>query len=172
MISHGSMESEMPLWMRRSLAAAAVLAVSLLSPVTADAQAAAVPACTLKNGVYTCDNVAFQQDLRNARTVRIEVGRIDRIARAQLEDLVAKLGKTVSDEGAADLTFTLTAPDHNEVNVLPGDADLGTLRVYATGTDGQRQLVWAETYRGRTDLPWPSVVHMVIRKFERHFLTQ
>lgn len=153
---------------RRRTVAASVLLLGMYlaaTPQPAAAQSSST-ACTLTNGVYTCDNVAFQQELHRAHTIRIETDHIDRNGRAQLEELAAKLGKTIADTPSADLTFALLPPDRNTVIVTPGDAELGSLRIYT----GDRQLVWAETLKGRTDTPWPAVVHGIIRQFEAHFL--
>jgi hypothetical protein len=52
----------------------------------------------------------------------------------------------------------------------PGNADLGTLRVYSVAADGGwGHLLWAETYAGQQDLPWAAVVHGLIAQFQKDF---
>jgi hypothetical protein len=52
----------------------------------------------------------------------------------------------------------------------PGDLDLGTLRVYMAAADGSRgHLVWAETFSGKPDLPWPAVVRGLVMQFQSRF---
>ena len=152
---------------RRKLA----LAFLLMLPAAAVLRAqTSTTACTQTKGTYICDNVTFQQALRQARSISIETGRIDRVARTQLEELAAKLGKTVATDGPGDLIFSLQPAEHNGVVVIPGDIEMAVLRIYAPGTaGGERQIVWAETFKGRSDIPWPSAVHGVIQQFEKHF---
>jgi len=144
-----------------------------LSLTPARAQSDAAAGCTLKNHVYTCDGAAFQKALAGAQTVSIETHNTDGVARSQLQELIAKkLAKTVATEGGhADLNFLLIPiAEQGVVNTSPGDVDLGTLRVYTAAADGSRgQLVWAETFSGQSDLPWPSVVHGLIQQFQSRF---
>jgi hypothetical protein len=93
------------------------------------------------------------------------------VARAQLTTLIVKkLGKTVAPEGGpTDLIFLMipTAQD-GVVNMSAGD--LGTLRIYSATPDGAKaQLLWAETYTGDLDLPWPAVVNRLIGQFQARF---
>jgi hypothetical protein len=129
-------------------------------------------ACTLKDHVYTCDGAAFQKALTAAMAVKIETHNADGIARSQLSDLVTrKLGKTVAPKGTpADLDFLLLPIDVQSVNNSLGSVDLGTLRIYTVTPDGARgHLLWAETYSGQQDMPWPAVVHGVILQFQSRF---
>jgi len=129
-------------------------------------------ACVLKNHVYTCDGAAFQKALASATTVAIETHNADGVARSQLKDLVTrKLGKTVAPAGSpADLEFLLIPTPLEGVVSSVTDADLGTLRIYTSGPNGGRgHLLWAETFNGTQDLPWPAVVHGLIQQFESRF---
>jgi hypothetical protein len=129
-------------------------------------------ACTLKGHVYTCDGAALQRALAAATAVKIETHNADGIARSQLSDLVTKkLGKTVAPKGTlADLDFLLIPIDEQGVNNSLGSVDLGTLRIYTVTPDGARaHLLWAETFSGQQDMPWPAVVHGVILQFQSRF---
>jgi hypothetical protein len=145
-----------------------LLLVLAASPIAAKAQ---TPGCTLAKGVYTCDRASFQRTLKEAKTVAIEVRPRDRMARAQMKELVETLGKTVQPaEAPADLVFALTPDDFDGIVIGPADRELGSLRVYAPGVDGQHgALLWGETFRGQPDMPWPSVVHMLIVQFQGRF---
>jgi hypothetical protein len=129
--------------------------------------------CTLKNHVYTCDEAAFQAALAGAKAVSIETHNADGVARGQLMELITKkLGKTVAPTGSpADLNLLLMPT--GEVGVIdtsPGDVDLGTLRVYTSAAGGARgHLVWAETFSGKPDLPWPVVVRGLILQLQSRF---
>ena len=132
-----------------------------------------VGGCTLKNHVYTCDGAAFQRALAGATAVSIETHNADGVARGQLTELITKkLGKTVAPTGgSADLNFLMVPT--GEVGVIdtsPGDVDLGTLRVYTPTAGGTRgHLVWAETFSGKPDLPWPVVVRGLILQLQSRF---
>jgi hypothetical protein len=130
-------------------------------------------ACVLKNHVYTCDGAAFQKALANASTVKIETHNADGIARSQLTDFITrKLGKSIAPAGTQpDLDFLLIPiAEGGQVTYTSGSADLGTLRIYSVTPDGMRaHLLWAETYSGAEDLPWPSVVHSLILQFQSRF---
>lgn len=129
-------------------------------------------ACILKNQVYTCDGAAFQKALAAATAVKIEAHNADGVARSQLSDLVTKkLGKTIVPQGThADLDFLLIPVSAPEINSSLGNVDLGTLRIYTVAADGARgHLLWAETYSGLQDMPWPAVVRGLILQFQSHF---
>jgi hypothetical protein len=132
--------------------------------------------CTLKNYVYTCDGAAFQKALADANTVAIETHNADGMARGQLKDfLTKKLAKTIAPEGSrADLIFLLMpVGEGGEIDTVSGDTDLGTLRVYSAAPDGTRgHLLWAETFSGQRDVPWPAVVRGLILQFRSHFHIQ
>lgn len=147
-----------------------------LSPIPARAQSDVgggdAGACTLKNHVYTCDGAAFQKALSAATSVKIETHNADGVARLQLSDLVTKkLGKLISPQGTpAELDFLLIPIGEQGVNNIPGNVDLGTLRIYTeTANGGRGHLLWAETYSGQQDMPWPAVVHSVILQFQSRF---
>jgi hypothetical protein len=136
-----------------------------------DAQAATGPGCTQNGCVYTCSRFAFQTALREAQSVSIETQPRDRTARSQLREFLKSLGKTVQPaEQPTDLTFVLIPPDFDGVIIGPADRELGNLRIYGPTVDGQRgSLIWAETFRGQPDMPWPSVVHALISQFQSEF---
>ena len=97
----------------------------------------------------------------------------DGIARGALKDLVTKkLGKSVAEPGSpADLVFLLMPiDDAGQVENNSSLQDIGTLRIYSATAEGRpAHLLWAETYSGEHDVPWPIVVHGVIAKFEKRF---
>jgi hypothetical protein len=129
-------------------------------------------ACTLEKHVYTCDGVAFQKRLAEAKTISIETHSIDKYAQAQLKTLITKkLGKTFVAEGEpADLVFLLLPLGVDGMSINSGAVDLGTLRIYTANSDNTRgNILWAEVYTGREDLPWPAVVNGVILQFQTHF---
>jgi len=129
--------------------------------------------CTLKDHVYHCDGAVFQKALAAATAVKIETHNADGIARSQLGDFVSKkLGKTIAAPGAsADLDFLMIPVDDQGVMYSEGsDANLGTLRIYTATPDGARgHLLWAETFSGRPNMPWPAVVHGLILQFQARF---
>jgi hypothetical protein len=129
-------------------------------------------ACTLKNHIYTCDGAALQRALASASTAAIETGNVDGAAQSQLSSLIVKkLGKTLAAKGTpTDLVFLLVPTAPTGVVNSSGDVDLGTLRIYATTPEGARgPLLWAETFRGDQEMPWPAVVHGLILQFQSRF---
>lgn len=128
--------------------------------------------CTLKDHVYTCNPAEFQQRLASAHTVAIQVHNADGAARSELTKLITKMHKTVAAPGTkADLVFLLMPVDATK-GIYDGAVsnDLATLRIYTSTPEGQPEhLLWAETYRGMSDLPWPAVVNRVISQFQSHF---
>ena len=129
--------------------------------------------CTLKDQVYHCDGAAFQKALSAAATVKIETHNLDGVARDQLTAFVTgKLGKTVVAPGApADLSLLmLPVDDQGVLNDSPGGANLGTLRIYTVTPGGARgHLLWAETFIGDSNMPWPAVVRGLILQFQSRF---
>ena len=129
--------------------------------------------CTLKNHVYHCDGEVFAKALLAAETVRIETDNVDGPAQGALKSLLTKKldKKVVQDDGAAaDLAFVMIQTPAEGVVNSPGDADLGTLRVYTVRAGGGwGRLLWAETYSGQQDMPWAAVVHGLIAQFEKDF---
>jgi len=124
--------------------------------------------CVLNKGIYTCNRTEFVAAWKSAGTVAIEAGPRDRMAAAQLREMVGKMGKTVGETG--DLTVLIVPRDENGVEVGPAGVELGSIRVYAPGADGKRgNLVWAETYTGQPDMSWPAVVHALVAQFEGKF---
>jgi hypothetical protein len=94
------------------------------------------------------------------------------VSRVQVTDLVTKkLNKTLAQPGMqADLVFLMIPIDPSGVMNGAVDSDLGTLRIYTSTPEGRpAHLLWAETYSGMPDLPWPAVVRGLIRQFQAHF---
>jgi len=140
------------------------------------AQTAAIEdlgSCTLKNHVYTCNSAAFEKALAGANAIGVETHNSDGAARIQLQKFIKeKLKKSVAGEGApADLVFLLIPTgEAGIIDGQSGDVDLGTLRIYsATPTGARAHLLWAETFTGKPDLPWPAVVRGLILKFQKDF---
>ena len=133
----------------------------------ARAQAANEQGCTLEKQVYTCDWQAFVQRLDKAHTVAIETQQIDRFTARQLRELVGELGKTVAEEDQlGDLTMLLIPMQPTGVHIGPNGEALATLRIYASAPGTPRgTLLWAETYTGQPDRPWPATVHALIEQF-------
>jgi hypothetical protein len=128
--------------------------------------------CTLQDHVYSCNSAAFQPILMHAKTVAVSVHNADGVARSELTSFVTRsLGKTIAQDGTGpDLIFLLIPIEPTGIAFSTGDTNLGTLRVYSVTADGRRgHLLWAETYEGATDLPWPAVVHGLILQFKAHF---
>jgi hypothetical protein len=148
----------------------------IVSPILGSAQPRTssedLGSCTLKNFVYHCDNAAFAKALDAAKNVTIEAQNVDSYARARLKDMLSKkYGKQmVETAGAPDLIFLIVPVGVDGINISPGEPVLGSLRVYSAKADGSREhLMWAETYSGSQDLPWPTVVRALILQFEKHF---
>jgi hypothetical protein len=164
-----------PWWLRRVLLVAfAVFGLSLSAAARAQSDVGGSDdgACTLRDHVYSCDGAVFQKALAGATTVAIETHNADGVARSQLKSLVTnKLGKTITPAGSpADLVFLLIPTPLEGVVGSVTDSDLGTLRIYTSGNDGRRgHLLWAETFNGTQDLPWPAVVHGLILQFQSRF---
>ena len=138
---------------------------------TVRAQGLKEQGCTLDKQVYTCDWAAFVQRLDKAHTVEIESQRIDRFTAKQLRQLAAALGKSVAADGqSGDLTFLLIPMQSTGVHIGPGGEPLATLRIYAASAETPRgTLLWAETYTGQPDRPWPATVHALIAQFQNRF---
>jgi hypothetical protein len=130
--------------------------------------------CTLKDHVYHCDGAVFQKALNDAGRVEIETHNADGVARDRLTAFVTgKLGKTVVPPGApADLSFLMLPVDDQGV-LFGGDiggVNLGTLRIYTVTPSGSRgRLLWAETFTGQPEMPWPAVVRGLILQFQSRF---
>jgi hypothetical protein len=151
---------------RRVLLTATLLTASL-SPKS-HAQTPDV-GCTLNKDVYTCDKSGFVKSLKSATTIAVDTQGTDHASGPQLKDLIRKLGKT-PESGPADLTFLLIPLPSDGMYVGPSGSELATLRVYGPAPQGERgRLLWAETYIGQADLPWPSVVHALIQQFQTKF---
>jgi hypothetical protein len=128
--------------------------------------------CTLNEHVYTCDGAKFHEALIRAQTVAVQTHNSDGVARVQLTNLVTKkLDKTVAPQGTqADLVFLLIPIETSGIVNGAVNSDLGTLRVYSSTPEGRPEhLLWAETYTGLPDLPWPAVVSRLITQFQMHF---
>jgi hypothetical protein len=135
----------------------------------ARAQASNEQGCTLEKQVYTCDWAAFVQRLDKAHTVAVETeSSVDRFTAKQLRELAEELGKTVAPEDQlGDLTFLLIPMQSTGVHIGPAGEPLATLRIYASLPGAPRgTLLWAETYTGQPDRPWPATVHALIQQFQ------
>jgi hypothetical protein len=139
------------------------------------AQTPSEAGCTLEKQVYTCNWAAFVQQLNKAHTVAVETeSSLDRFTAKQLRELAGELGKTVAPEDQlGDLTFLLIPLQSTGVHIGPSGEPLATLRIYASLPGAPRgALLWAETYSGQPDRPWPATVHALIEQFhdrlERH----
>lgn len=149
----------------------------VLAPVSTRAQSQTATeqlgGCTLRDHVYTCDGAAFQKALNAAGSVLIETHNVDGVARAQMSNFITtKLRKTVSSPGSpADLSFLMIPVDDQGVlGDSAGGAPLGTLRIYTVAPDGSRgHLLWAETFSGQRDMPWPAVVRGLMLQFQSRF---
>jgi hypothetical protein len=163
---------------------AGVLLVALMLPLAVFAQAstASVPpggapspeveptdkaGCVLDHHNYTCNFGAFHHMFHRAKTIAVEASPRDRASLTQLTELVGAINRSVAPAGQADLIFTILPIDHGGVIIGPADLDLATLRIYEQAADGSHgELLWAETYRGQADRPWPATVHALIRQFQ------
>jgi hypothetical protein len=159
----------------RSLPLLAVAVVGLL-PLAAHAQDESggtdAGTCTLKEHVYTCDAAKFYKALLSAQTVAVQAHNADGVARVRLTDLVTKkLNKSIAQPGTqADLIFLLIPIEPSGIVNGGENSDLGTLRIYSSTPEGRPEhLLWAETYTGLPDLPWPAVVSRLITQFQSHF---
>jgi hypothetical protein len=64
----------------------------------------------------------------------------------------------------------LPVDDQGVLNDSAGGASLGTLRIYTVTPGGSRgHLLWAETFTGPRDMPWPAVVRGLILQFQSRF---
>jgi hypothetical protein len=128
--------------------------------------------CALKDHIYTCDKAVFQTALTNAKSIGIDTHSMDKLAQAQLTELIVKkLGKTLAETGSpADLVFLIVPVGTGGVTMGTSLTDVGSLRVYSANPDGTRaHLLWAEDCFGQSDMPWPTVVHTLILQFQSHF---
>lgn len=145
--------------------AIATLAGLLTASGTSSAQDNA--GCTLKKQMYTCNWQAFVHRLDKAKSISVEAQPMDRFTARQLRELAGELGKSVAPaDQQGDLTFLLIPMQPTGVHIGPAGETLATLRIYAPTPENPRgTLVWAETYAGQPDRPWPSTVHALIEQF-------
>jgi hypothetical protein len=139
--------------------------------VVAHAQQSTSPdaACALQKDVYQCDWLAFKSAFNAAKTVSVQSDAQDVHSDAELRRLARKLGKNViaQTDQPADLTFLMVPLNKSGIYIGPGEENLGTLRIYAGRTTSEPgTLVWAETYRGTKDIPWPSVEFYLMQQFQ------
>ncbi len=127
--------------------------------------------CVQTKGSYQCNWSSFKLAFERARTVAVQTGPMDRPTVHQVNTLIAELGKSPVAEGhLADLTMLVIPVDTAGMNIGPMDHELATLRVYAPSESSPRgTLLWAETYRGQGDRPWPAQVHALIAQFQDRF---
>jgi hypothetical protein len=123
--------------------------------------------CVLDGHTYICSFGGFHHAFHRSKTIAIEASPRDRGALAQLNDLVVALDRTVAPAGQGDLIFAVLPVDHGGVMIGPGDVDMATLRIYRQGPDGTHgEMLWAETFRGPGDRPWPATVHALLMQFK------
>jgi hypothetical protein len=152
----------------KTMVVRALLLAGVLVVGAGAASAQVSEGCVLEKQVYTCNRVEFVAAWRSAGTIAIEGSPRDKMAAAQLREMLGKMGKTMGEPG--NLTVMVVARDTAGVFVGPAGVELGSLRVYAPGPDGKRgNLVWAETYTGQPDMSWPAVVHALVSQFEGKF---
>ncbi len=127
--------------------------------------------CVQQRGSYLCNWSSFKLAFERAHTVAVETGPMDRSTATQVKTLVGELGKAeVASGHSADLTMIVVRSDTAGMNIGPADHELATLRVYAPNENSSRgTLLWAETYRGQGDRPWPSQMHALIEQFQGRF---
>lgn len=153
--------------MKIEIMSRAMLAAALAIGTMA-ASAQVTEGCALNKGIYTCNSVEFAASWKAASTVTIEASPRQKMAAAQLREMLIKMGKKPGETG--DLTVLITQRDGEGVEVGPAGIELGSLRVYAQGPEGKRgNLIWAETYTGQPDMSWPAVVHALVTQFEDKF---
>lgn len=151
----------------KALPLALLIPFALISTHISAQSAADAAGCTLQKDIYTCNWRSFRAALDRAHSVRVETQGLDRSTAAQLRHLAQKLGKQVAaDDQPADLTFLLIPIEPTGVDLGPAAHDLATLRIYAPGSGTTRgALLWAETYRGQPDRPWPAIANATIQQF-------
>ena len=145
-----------------------MLGVLVAAGGMARAQTPGQAGCTLEKQLYTCNWQGFVQRLDKAHTVAVETESLDRFTAKQLRELAGELGKTIaSEDQLGDLTFLLIPLQSTGVHIGPSGEPLATLRIYASLPGSPRgTLLWAETYTGQPDRPWPSTVHALIEQFQ------
>lgn len=139
---------------------------------TAQASPQAVAAsCTLSKGLYICDWQAFRVRFAQAHTIAIQAEPMQRATEKRLRELVEALGKSVAaPEQSADLTIRVLPANQAGIEIGPADQALATLQVLTRAEPGSRgTLLWAETYVGQADRPWPTVVNAVADQFQARF---
>jgi hypothetical protein len=159
-------------WRRLQLRAstAVVGIVLMITSLQALAQAA-IPetACVLQKDIYLCDWHNFRNAFDAVKTISVQSEAMDAHTDVELRRLADQLGKNVvarTDE-PADLTFLMIPLNKSGLYIGPGEENLGTLRIYAGRTTNEPGvLVWAETYRGTKDIPWPSVEYYLMQQFK------
>jgi hypothetical protein len=151
------------------VAALCVALTATAQGVNGGQQTAPDSACVLQKDIYQCDWLAFRHTFDVAKTVSVQAEPQDEHSDRELRRLARQLGKDVvpSREQPADLTLLLVPLNKDGIYIGPGEENLGTLRIYTGRTTGNPgTLVWAETYRGTKDIPWPSVEFYLIHQFE------
>ncbi len=150
--------------------ALAVVFLGMAAAACAPAQThAKTSGCVLHGVGYTCDQQQFERVLRTAKTVSVQVPRMNPAEAQQLQKLARSLGKT-TPAGPADLTFVLVRPGSPGVYFGPANRNLAEIRVYQNSTSAApAKLVWVERYYGQPGDPWPIVVHRLADQFRHDF---
>lgn len=145
------------------------LIFALVAPLlTAQQPVAPDAGCAFHKGTYLCNWSSFKLAFDRAHTVAVETGPMDRQAATQLSHMLTEVGKqSVTRDQHPDLTLLLLPVEPSGVNLGPADHDLATLRIYAPDAHSPHAvLLWAETFRGQGDRPWPAQVHALITQFQ------
>lgn len=130
--------------------------------------------CMLNRQVYTCDWQVFRARFAAVHTVAIETPPRERAAGNRLRELAEALGKSVAGpEQPADAVFRVVSANPSGIAIGPADQPLATLQVLAPAAagngGGSGTLLWAETFVGQADRPWPTVVAAVADQFQARF---
>ena len=126
-----------------------------------------VRACTERGNAYDCDRHSFEGVLGLAKTISIQIPRLDPTSFKELQQLASSLGKTVQPE-SADLTLILSGPDPNGIYFGPSDRKLATISIYyKASSSNPGKLIWTESYFGQPDTPQRTAAHAVIEQFRK-----
>ena len=158
-------------WLRTFAAAAILMIPNVACLAQSKSGVDDLGTCTLRDHIYKCDGAAFQKALASANTIAVETHNADAFALSALRTFITgKLGKTVAEPGQpADLVFLMIPTPPEGIVDGSNDAVLGTLRIYTATSQGARgHLLWAETYSGQMDIPWPAVVRRLLLQLQGH----
>lgn len=145
-----------------------------MAMVQARAQTPPEAGCTVSSrDHYNCRHDEFAHLLAQAKTVRVSTGRMDLFGKQQMTRLVNDLGKqVVTADQRADLVFELEWIDRSgRIDIGPSDVAVGRLNVYdPLRGEGDRGLVWVETFDSGEQTPWPAITASLIQHFRAHLV--